>query len=93
MIALFTHCGASVSLCKPLDKNFNWFMSFYQHLVTYYLHIQIRDVSTVTEFRDIFLEDDYCILVAETGYGKPLSQLSLLERDELCKTVKDYHTQ
>lgn len=46
----------------------------------------------MTEFRDIFLEDDYCTLVAETGYSKSLSQLSLLDRDELCKTVKDYHT-
>ena len=31
-------------------------------------------------------------LVAEIRYNKPLSQLSLLDRDELCKTVKDYHT-
>ena len=68
------------------------FFFLYQQLVTYCLHIQIRDVSTVTEFRDIFLEDYYCTLVAETGYSKPLSQLSLLDRDELCKTVKDYHT-
>ena len=31
-------------------------------------------------------------LVAEIRYNKPLSQLSLLDRDESCKTVKDYHT-
>ena len=41
----------------------------------------------MTELRDIFLEDDYCTVVAETGYNKPLSQLSLLDRDELCKMV------
>ena len=68
---------------------------FYQlllRLVTYYLHLQVKDVSTVTKLSDIFPEDNYCTLVAETGYNMPLSQLSSLDRNELCKMVKDYHT-
>ena len=43
-------------------------------------------------FRDVFCNENFASLVFDTGYRKALSIIHLDDREELIKTLRQYHT-
>ena len=42
--------------------------------------------------REIFQNEDFCTLTTDTGYRKPLTVITLNDREELVITLRQYHT-
>ena len=53
--------------------------------------LQINAAQGNADLRTVCLQEEYSNLILETGMRKPLSSLTLVDKDELCKTLCHYY--